>query len=261
MDVLTEINRFEEATAENILEIESSGMFVKLDEPAHIFRPLNKQLWSQKALTGANDFPVDEQKTPKTENIIPHISGSTLENSYQSSSVNNYCTIKNLDERTPQPLTVSACVVDSSLPAKQTESSSSVKKLPFILGPETGYGMPQEIAEKLQKESCPPNPCPSPQDYEAGDDSGSLSESSDALDFSFDLQPDLDNIPGPNPSLLLQALTMSNANDGINLERLETIGDSFLKYAITVYLYCTYENIHEGKLSHLRSKQVSLPIK
>ncbi|CAH0384189.1 unnamed protein product [Bemisia tabaci] len=257
VDVLTEINRFEEATAENILEIESSGMFVKLDEPAHIFRPLNKQLWSQKALTGANDFPVDEQKTPKTENIIPHISGSTLENSYQSSSVNNYCTIKNLDERTPQPLTVSACVVDSSLPAKQTESSSSVKKLPFILGPETGYGMPQEIAEKLQKESCPPNPCPSPQDYEAGDDSGSLSESSDALDFSFDLQPDLDNIPGPNPSLLLQALTMSNANDGINLERLETIGDSFLKYAITVYLYCTYENIHEGKLSHLRSKQVS----
>jgi dsRNA-specific ribonuclease len=49
---------------------------------------------------------------------------------------------------------------------------------------------------------------------------------------------------------------MSNANDGINLERLETIGDSFLKYAITTYLYCTHENIHEGKLSHLRSKQV-----
>ena len=50
---------------------------------------------------------------------------------------------------------------------------------------------------------------------------------------------------------------MSNANDGINLERLETIGDSFLKYAITTYLYCTYQNIHEGKLSHLRSKQVN----
>ncbi|KAG8223501.1 hypothetical protein J437_LFUL004969 [Ladona fulva] len=50
---------------------------------------------------------------------------------------------------------------------------------------------------------------------------------------------------------------MSNANDGINLERLETIGDSFLKYAITAYLYCTHHSIHEGKLSHLRSKQVS----
>ncbi|XP_043263545.1 endoribonuclease Dcr-1 [Colletes gigas] len=75
--------------------------------------------------------------------------------------------------------------------------------------------------------------------------------------FSFDYQPELKNHLGPSPSLILQALTMSNANDGINLERLETIGDSFLKYAITTYLYCTYDNIHEGKLSHLRSKQVS----
>lgn len=75
--------------------------------------------------------------------------------------------------------------------------------------------------------------------------------------FSFDEQPDLILHPGPSPSVILQALTMSNANDGINLERLETIGDSFLKYAITTYLYCKYENIHEGKLSHLRSKQVS----
>ncbi|XP_062536694.1 endoribonuclease Dcr-1 isoform X2 [Armigeres subalbatus] len=76
-------------------------------------------------------------------------------------------------------------------------------------------------------------------------------------EFSFDYQPNLNNHPGPSPSIILQALTMSNANDGINLERLETIGDSFLKYAITTYLYCTYENVHEGKLSHLRSKQVS----
>ncbi len=55
----------------------------------------------------------------------------------------------------------------------------------------------------------------------------------------------------------VQALTMSNSNDAINLERLETIGDSFLKYAITSYLYCHHPHIHEGKLSHLRSKQVS----
>jgi endoribonuclease Dicer len=74
--------------------------------------------------------------------------------------------------------------------------------------------------------------------------------------FRFDAQPELMNHPGPSPSIILQGLTMSNANDGINLERLETIGDSFLKYAITTYLYCSHENIHEGKLSHLRSKQV-----
>lgn len=76
------------------------------------------------------------------------------------------------------------------------------------------------------------------------------------LKISFDHQPDLAYHPGPSPSIILQALTMSNANDGINLERLETIGDSYLKYAITTYLYCIYDNIHEGKLSHLRSLQV-----
>uniref|UniRef100_A0A182RPL1 ribonuclease III n=1 Tax=Anopheles funestus TaxID=62324 RepID=A0A182RPL1_ANOFN len=80
---------------------------------------------------------------------------------------------------------------------------------------------------------------------------------SDGERFSFDYQPDLNQHPGPSPAIILQALTMSNANDGINLERLETIGDSFLKYAITTYLYCRYDNVHEGKLSHLRSKQVS----
>jgi endoribonuclease Dicer len=79
----------------------------------------------------------------------------------------------------------------------------------------------------------------------------------DNRQFSFDYQPDLNHHPGPSPSIILQALTMSNANDGINLERLETIGDSFLKYSITTYLYCTYENVNEGKLSYLRSKQVS----
>eukprot|EP00090_Calanus_glacialis_P013551 TRINITY_DN22218_c0_g1_i1.p1 TRINITY_DN22218_c0_g1~~TRINITY_DN22218_c0_g1_i1.p1 ORF type:complete len:1958 (-),score=615.01 TRINITY_DN22218_c0_g1_i1:364-6237(-) len=75
--------------------------------------------------------------------------------------------------------------------------------------------------------------------------------------FSFDQQPELSSHPGPSPSLILQALTMSNSNDAINLERLETIGDSFLKYAITTFLFCQHPNIHEGKLSHLRSKQVS----
>ncbi|XP_052748392.1 endoribonuclease Dcr-1 isoform X2 [Galleria mellonella] len=71
--------------------------------------------------------------------------------------------------------------------------------------------------------------------------------------FDFDYQPELEGHPGPSPSVILQALTMSNANDGINLERLETIGDSFLKFAITAYLYCAHPTVHEGKLSHMRS--------
>ncbi len=73
----------------------------------------------------------------------------------------------------------------------------------------------------------------------------------------FDYDVELDKFIGPSPCTILQTITMSNANDFFNLERLETIGDSFLKFSITVYLYCTYPGIHEGKLSYLRSKQVS----
>ncbi|XP_047653172.1 endoribonuclease Dicer isoform X2 [Phacochoerus africanus] len=60
---------------------------------------------------------------------------------------------------------------------------------------------------------------------------------------------------GPNPGLILQALTLSNASDGFNLERLEMLGDSFLKHAITTYLFCTYPDAHEGRLSYMRSKK------
>ncbi|XP_052768714.1 endoribonuclease Dicer-like [Mya arenaria] len=75
--------------------------------------------------------------------------------------------------------------------------------------------------------------------------------------ISLDIDMNLKEFIGPSPCEILQALTMSNANDFYSLERLETIGDSFLKYAITVYLFCSYPGIHEGKLSYLRSKQVS----
>jgi len=76
----------------------------------------------------------------------------------------------------------------------------------------------------------------------------------------FSLDADLTSEGGPSPCDIIQTLTMSNANDFFNLERLETIGDSFLKFAVTIYLYCTYTGIHEGKLSYLRSLQVRYSI-
>ncbi|XP_045154133.1 endoribonuclease Dicer-like [Echinops telfairi] len=62
---------------------------------------------------------------------------------------------------------------------------------------------------------------------------------------------------GPKPGLILQALTLSNASDGFNLERLEMLGDSFLKHATTTYLFCTYPEAPEGHLSYMRGKKVS----
>ncbi|XP_075398675.1 endoribonuclease Dicer-like [Tenrec ecaudatus] len=62
---------------------------------------------------------------------------------------------------------------------------------------------------------------------------------------------------GPSPGLILQALTLTNASDGFNLERLEMLGDSFLKHATTTYLFCTYPDAPEGHLSYMRGQKVS----
>jgi hypothetical protein len=158
-----------------------------------------------------------------------------------------------------------------------TTSSLNQKLLPMNLSPDTGYGAPtndlswekdpikdSSAVSKICMEEIEFSPCELINGSEEGlittlqecvfDEE--VNDKEQSASFSFDYQPDLTNHAGPSPNVLLQALTMSNANDGINLERLETIGDSFLKYAITNYLYSTHDNVHEGKLSHIRSKQV-----
>lgn len=138
--------------------------------------------------------------------------------------------------------------------------SSFLLKLPWELNSDTGYGLPDiNILSNNISIDLTDNTILKDEIHENNKDNNSINyiHNVQTNTFSFDFQPNLENHPGPSPSVLLQALTMSNANDGINLERLETIGDSFLKYAITAYLYCTHDNVHEGKLSHLRSKQVS----
>lgn len=223
LDKLTEkfVDQFRKATEKNRQFIENSGTLVKSKQPVVIIRKGSQQL-------------------PQNQNV-PNIT-STIK------SESNYSTLKN-------------------------KLSSQELNVPF--------------SEHIKMQSTALKSAPSPSQDRQDNDSGLLVDGSseefesDVADaaynglfdtihicnegdtdediiskFSFDAQPDLQGHPGPSPSVILQALTMSNANDGINLERLETIGDSFLKYAITTYLYCMYDNIHEGKLSHLRSKQV-----
>ena len=38
------------------------------------------------------------------------------------------------------------------------------------------------------------------------------------------------------------------ATDNDNYQRLEMLGDSFLKYATSTYLFCEHPNAHEGKI-------------
>ena len=61
----------------------------------------------------------------------------------------------------------------------------------------------------------------------------------------------------PDSAFVLQALTTTHSGDAFNLERLEMLGDAFLKLAVSLHLYCTYQDKDEGKLTQRKVRQIS----
>ncbi|XP_046424425.1 endoribonuclease Dcr-1 isoform X2 [Neodiprion fabricii] len=176
-------------------------------------------------------------------------------NDIQNGLIQQHETAQNIEtSRTKEEILTNGMFIRSDQEIVLKRRSSAVQNKTDLL-PSEYYEYISQVSKRFTHEVINTQPLRQPIKKQSNN-SQILEEADDSL-FSFDYQPNLNGHPGPSPSLILQALTMSNANDGINLERLETIGDSFLKYSITTYLYCTYDNIHEGKLSHLRSKQVS----
>lgn len=57
-------------------------------------------------------------------------------------------------------------------------------------------------------------------------------------------------------SLILEAITTLRCNESFSMERLELLGDSVLKYAVSCDLYLKHPTKHEGQLSSQRSWQV-----
>ena len=62
---------------------------------------------------------------------------------------------------------------------------------------------------------------------------------------------------GPSSTLILRALTTCSAGDVFSLERLEMLGDSFVKYAISSSVFFQHQHENEGKLSFIRGLKVS----
>jgi endoribonuclease Dicer len=56
---------------------------------------------------------------------------------------------------------------------------------------------------------------------------------------------------------MLTAVTAKSSADSFNLERLEMLGDSFLKLAVSMSVFWDHSNKHEGQLSKKRSRTVS----
>lgn len=65
------------------------------------------------------------------------------------------------------------------------------------------------------------------------------------------------NLYGPEPVDILACLTAKMSNDEFDYERIETLGDSFLKFAVSLYLFRMYPEFEEGRLTYLKSKLVS----
>ncbi|XP_074095916.1 endoribonuclease Dcr-2 [Cotesia typhae] len=61
----------------------------------------------------------------------------------------------------------------------------------------------------------------------------------------------------PNASEILCALTPKFANDAFNFERLETLGDSFLKFLSSIFLFEKFPNKTEGYLTTYKGSMVS----
>ena len=55
----------------------------------------------------------------------------------------------------------------------------------------------------------------------------------------------------------MEAFTTSRCLEPLSYERLELLGDSILKYAISSHVFLKYQEKHEGQLSALRARRVS----
>ncbi|XP_057416862.1 dicer-like protein 4 isoform X3 [Lotus japonicus] len=65
--------------------------------------------------------------------------------------------------------------------------------------------------------------------------------------------PEADKI---NSLKVLEALTTEKCQECFSLERLEVLGDSFLKFAVARHFFLMHENLHEGDLTRSRSNLV-----
>ncbi|VDO04032.1 unnamed protein product [Rodentolepis nana] len=71
-------------------------------------------------------------------------------------------------------------------------------------------------------------------------------------------QPKKDDMEVPSLASLQEAFTSVNANEAVNLERLELLGDSFLKFVSSLYIFATSPpTTDEGQLTYARVAHIS----
>ncbi|CAL8072085.1 unnamed protein product [Orchesella dallaii] len=74
---------------------------------------------------------------------------------------------------------------------------------------------------------------------------------------SFDTETDFDKEKGPSIETVMEAFTLSNAQDNVSLEKLEVMGDSVLKIMVSLHVFRNFPTWDEGKMTLLRTKLIS----
>ncbi|XP_044163480.1 LOW QUALITY PROTEIN: endoribonuclease Dicer-like [Acropora millepora] len=102
-------------------------------------------------------------------------------------------------------------------------------------------------------------------DDEEGSEEGELMDDDEDLKEFSDLFSELKSMfsssrgppDHPDTALVLQALTTTHSVDAFHLERLEMLGDAFLKLAVSLHLFWNYQDKDEGKLTVRKVRQIS----
>ncbi|XP_057315255.1 endoribonuclease Dicer-like isoform X2 [Hydractinia symbiolongicarpus] len=140
------------------------------------------------------------------------------------------------------------CVKASELPA---DLHLQLNVLPFSLYYMEYFllalQLKEEIAEKI-------NISTEEKDFRFPEISA-LPRETDVLNYILRLRCDVKT--SPSAVSVLECLSTRQAKMNFDLERLEMLGDSFLKQAITIYLFFKNPQYHEGKLSSKRKNCIS----
>ncbi|KRT83525.1 helicase [Oryctes borbonicus] len=84
-----------------------------------------------------------------------------------------------------------------------------------------------------------------------------------AITYTVDFKPiniemlNIINKKGPELADIFKALATAKCKDIVNLERLETLGDSFLKYITSLFIFLQYPKYNEGHTTALKGRLVS----
>lgn len=113
----------------------------------------------------------------------------------------------------------------------------------------------KSIDSPQKKARCTIYTLPEPPTYKS-DVCSNLVDIDKVKSYHFDEETDFSVERGPSLHTIMEATTLMNAQDNINLEKLEIMGDSVLKLIVSLHIFRSYPRWDEGKMTQLRTQLI-----